>query len=126
YVTSLLAGQQDEQAGAELREQLEQLTRSRLELLDRLNTELGNLLTQAITLQLNQKQLLDTSSSLSRTLDEQMFWIASNKPLDLDWFAEVPGRLQRQLEALPIQDSATVIGHGLIGQPLLFLPLVVL
>lgn len=126
YVGNLLAGQPGESVTAELRSQLEQLARARLELLDRLNTELGNLLTQAITLQLNQKQLLATSASLSRTLDEQMFWIASNKPLDLDWFKEVPGRLQRQLEALPIQDSATAIGHGLIGQPLLFLPLVVL
>ncbi len=126
YVANLLASQPSESVSPELRSQLEQLARARLELLDRLNTELGNLLTQAITLQLNQKELLATSASLSRTLDEQMFWIASNKPLDLDWFKEVPGRLQRQLEALPIRDSATVIGHGLIGQPLLFLPLVVL
>ncbi|MBV2133563.1 mechanosensitive channel MscK [Pseudomonas sp. MAP12] len=126
YVANLLAGQPDASVTPDLRSQLEQLTRARLALLDRLNTELGNLLTQAITLQLNQKQLLATSASLSRTLDEQMFWIASNKPLDLEWFKEVPGRLQRQLDALPIQDSATAIGHGLIGQPLLFLPLVVL
>ncbi|SDS89202.1 mechanosensitive channel MscK [Pseudomonas oryzae] len=126
YVNSLLAGQPGENVTAELRSQLEQLVRARLELLDRLNSELGNLLTQAITLQLNQKQLLATSASLSRTLDEQMFWIASNKPLDLGWFKEIPGRLQRQLEALPLQDSAKAIGHGLIGQPLLFLPLVVL
>ena len=126
YVDNLLAGQPGENVTAELRGQLEQLARARLELLDRLNSELGNLLTQAITLQLNQKQLLATSASLSRTLDEQMFWIASNKPLDLDWFKEVPGRLQRQLDALPLHDSASAIGHGLIGQPLLFLPLVVL
>lgn len=125
YVDTLLA-QSGESVTVELRAQLEQLVRARLELLDRLNGELGNLLTQAITLQLNQKQLLSTGASLSRTLDEQMFWIASNKPLGLDWFKEVPGRLQRQLESLPIQDSASVIGHGLIGQPLLFLPLVVL
>ena len=126
YVDNLVAAQSGESVTVELRAQLEQLARARLELLDRLNGELGNLLTQAITLQLNQKQLLATGASLSRTLDEQMFWIASNKPLGLDWFKEVPGRLQRQLEALPIQDSASVIGHGLIGQPLLFLPLVVL
>ncbi|SEI81609.1 potassium efflux system protein [Pseudomonas linyingensis] len=126
YVDTLLASQPGESLTPELRSELEQLARARLALLDRLNSELGNLLTQAITLQLNQKQLLATSASLSRTLDEQMFWIASNKPLDLDWFKEVPGRLQRQLDALPLMDSAKAIGHGLIGQPLLFLPLVVL
>jgi len=126
YVANLLASQPSESVSPELRSQLEQLARARLELLDRLNTELGNLLTQAITLQLNQKQLRTLIYPDGIPDDEQMFWIASNKPLDLDWFKEVPGRLQRQLEALPIRDSATVIGHGLIGQPLLFLPLVVL
>ncbi|HYQ37608.1 MAG TPA: mechanosensitive channel MscK [Pseudomonas sp.] len=126
YVESLLASHPEQAASPELRSQLEQLSRARLELLDHLSTELGSLLTQAITLQLNQKQLLATSASLSRTLDEQMFWIASNKPLDLDWFKEVPGRLQRELDALPVLDSAKGIGKGLIGQPLLFLPLVVL
>ena len=125
HVDALLASQPGENATPQLRSELEQLSRARLGLLDRLNTELGNLLTQAITLQLNQKQLLATSSSLSRTLDEQMFWIASNKPLDLSWFKEVPSRLQNQLDALPVMDSARAIGHGLIGQPLLFLPLVV-
>ena len=126
FVAGLLASAPEQPDTPELRSQLEQLSRARLELLDRLNTELGSLLTQAITLQLNQKQLLATSTSLSRTLDEQMFWIASNKPLDLDWFKEVPGRLQRELDALPVMDSAKGIGKGLIGQPLLFLPLVLL
>jgi potassium efflux system protein len=126
YIESLLASQPAASVTPELRSELEQLVRTRLDLLDRLNSELGNLLTQAITLQLNQKQLLATSSSLSRTLDEQMFWIASNKPLDLDWFKSVPQRLQRQLEALPLGESARAIGRGLIGQPLLFLPLVLL
>lgn len=126
YVDALLASQPADSVTEGLRGELEQLARARLELLDRLNTELGNLLTQAITLQLNQKELLATSASLSRTLDEQMFWVASNKPLDLAWLKEAPGRLQRQLEALPVADSARAIGRGLLGQPWLFLPLVVL
>ncbi len=126
YVDTLLASQPADSVGSELRGELEQLARARLELLDRLNTELGNLLTQAITLQLNQKELLTTSASLSRTLDEQMFWVASNKPLDLNWLKDAAGRLQRQLESLPVADSAGAIGRGLIGQPWLFLPLVVL
>lgn len=126
YVDSLLASQPSDSVTDELRAELDQLVRGRLELLERLNGELGNLLTQAITLQLNQKQLLDTSASLSRTLDEQMFWVASNKPLDLAWLKEAPGRLQRQLDALPVADSARAIGHGLIGQPLLLVPLLAL
>lgn len=126
FVDNLLATQPDQAADPQLREQLLQLASSRQELLDHLSSELGSQLTQAITLQLNQKQLLATSTSLSRTLDEQMFWIASNKPLDLDWFKNIPRRLQRELNALPVLDSAKSIGRGLIGQPVLFLPLVVL
>ncbi|MCL7461818.1 mechanosensitive channel MscK [Pseudomonas sp. NW5] len=126
YIDTLLASQPAGSVSDDLRLELDQLVRGRLELLDRLNTELGNLLTQAITLQLNQKELLATSAALSRTLDEQMFWIASNKPLDLDWFQEVPQRLQRQLEALPVMSSATAVGKGLLAQPLLFVPLVLL
>ncbi len=121
YINRLLTEHPEEQAQ---RNDLMELVRARLELIDHLNTELGNLLTQAITLQLNQKQLLDRSASLSRTLDEQMFWIASNKPLDLDWLHDMPGRLKRQFDALPIANSTHAIGAGLIGQPLFFLPLV--
>ncbi|WP_164076761.1 hypothetical protein, partial [Stenotrophomonas maltophilia] len=69
----------------------------RSELLERLNHELNALLNEAITLQLNQKQLLSTSESLRTTLDEQMFWIPSNQPLDLSWFKMTPTLLKNQL-----------------------------
>jgi potassium efflux system protein len=32
------------------------------------------------------------------TLDEQMFWIPSNKPLDVEWMRGVPERLKRQID----------------------------
>ncbi len=111
---------------AELRDNLVQVLSSRLELIDRLNSELGNLLNQAITLQLNEKQLVTTASSLRRTLDEQMFWVASNKPLTFDWLRTAPQRLQQQLDALPLQSSLNTISNGLLSQPLLLLPLLLL
>ena len=68
---------------------------------DKLNRELSALLNESITLQLNQKQLLGTAQSLRTTLDEQMFWIPSNKPLDWDWLQYVPERLADQVANLP-------------------------
>ncbi len=123
YVDQLLASQPAEQATAELRAALLELLNTRNELLDRLNRTLNALLNESITLQLNQKQLHDTASALSATLDEQMFWIPSNKPLDLSWLASAPQRLERQLASIPWRSLLGELGAGLKERPLLFLPL---
>ena len=123
YVDQLLASQPAEQVTAELRAALLELLNTRNELLDRLNRTLNALLNESITLQLNQKQLHDTASALSATLDEQMFWIPSNKPLDLSWLASAPQRLERQLASIPWSSLLAELGAGLKERPLLFLPL---
>src|SRR5690606_18152877 len=74
YVDGLLADQPAEQVSPELRRTLLELATTRSELLERMSRELNALLNESITLQLNQKQLQDTVSSLRATLDEQMFW----------------------------------------------------
>lgn len=61
YLDDLLAQQPSEQVTPELRKDLDTLLATRSELLERLNHELNALLNEAITLQLNQKQLLSTS-----------------------------------------------------------------
>ncbi len=99
---------------------------TRLELMERLNHELNALLNEAITLQLNQKQLLATSESLRATLDEQMFWIPSNRPLDLSWFKMTPTLLHHQLTEVPWGSGVQELFEGLIDRPLLFLPLLLL
>ena len=82
YVDKLLAAQPEEEATPQLRKALLEVVITRSDLLERLNRELSALLNESITLQLNQKQLLSTAQSLRTTLEEQMFWIPSNKPLD--------------------------------------------
>ncbi|STU60097.1 potassium efflux system KefA protein / Small-conductance mechanosensitive channel [Klebsiella pneumoniae subsp. ozaenae] len=37
----------------------------------------------AINLQINQQQLMSVSSSLKEILTQQIFWVNSNKPMDL-------------------------------------------
>ncbi|MGF6694821.1 potassium efflux system protein [Metapseudomonas resinovorans] len=123
YVDSLLAAQPAEQVTPELRATLIDLVSLRAELLDRLSRELNNLLNESITLQLNQKQLQETAQVLRNTLDEQMFWIPSNKPLDFSWLKSTPHLLERQLVELPWGSGVRELGEGLLDRPWLFLPL---
>lgn len=123
YVDKLLAAQPQEDVTPQLRKALLEVAITRSDLLERLNRELSALLNESITLQLNQKQLLGTAQSLRTTLDEQMFWIPSNKPLDWDWLQYVPERLADQVANLPWGSSLKELADGLSQRPLLFLPL---
>ncbi|MCG4452295.1 mechanosensitive channel MscK [Pseudomonas sp. MMS21-TM103] len=126
YVEQLLAEQPAENVTPQLRATLFELMSNRRELLNRINRELNALLNESITLQLNQKQLQSTAGALRATLDEQMFWIPSNKSLDLDWFKSVPRLLERQIADLPWGSNLRELGAGLVERPLLFLPLLLL
>lgn len=126
YIDNLLAQQSDENVTPQMRQSVTELVNTRLELMERLNHELNALLNEAITLQLNQKQLKQTSDKLRATLDEQMFWIPSNRPLDLSWFKMTPTLLHHQLSEMPWGAGIKELGEGLIDRPFLFLPLLLL
>ena len=123
YVDQQLAKLPPSEVTPELRSALLELLRTRSELLDRLNHELNALLSESITLQLNQRQLQTKAQAMRETLDEQMFWIPSNRPLDLDWFKSVPTLLDRQLRAMPWGSVFEALGAGLLERPLFFVPL---
>ncbi len=123
YVNRLLSGQSEETATPELRQALLDLLKTRGELLDRLERELTALVNEAIALQLHQKQLQDTAQALRETIDKQMFWIPSNKPLDLAWLNTAPERLLAQLSGIPWGATFSQLGEGLFKRPLFFLPL---
>ena len=55
-----------------------------------------------------------------------MFWIPSNKPLDLEWLGTVPERLHKQVVSLPWGSGINELADGLTQRPLLFLPLLLL
>lgn len=126
YVDKLLENQTADQATPELRKALLEVAITRSDLLERLNRELSALLNESITLQLNQKQLVSTAQNLRATLDEQMFWIPSNKPLDLEWLRSMPDRLQKQVTSLPWGSGIAELADGLLERPLLFLPLLLM
>lgn len=126
YVDNLLTRQPPEQVTPDLRETLLDLATTRVELFDRLGRELNALLNESITLQLNQKQLAATAQALRNTLEEQMFWIPSNKPLDLAWLKYAPQRLKNQILQLPWGEGIAELWEGLVDRPWLFIPLLLL
>lgn len=124
YLDKVMAQMPPEQTTPELRKKLLELIRTRADLQDRLSTELSALLSESITLQLNQQQLLATSESLRSTLDEQMFWIPSNRPLDWGWLKDAPKSLVEQIANVHWRASAGELSAGLAERPWLFLPLI--
>ncbi|WP_416140883.1 mechanosensitive channel MscK [Halomonas sp. HK25] len=125
-----LANQRLEEAGVEvteaLVESLQRLYQSRRELVDRLEQSYGSLLSTAVELQLNQQQLLETSRELRGTIDEQLFWVASTRPLDLAWARQLPANLVVEWQegewrrVLPAHWRVPSLA-GLAGLPLLLL-----
>ncbi|HSC83154.1 MAG TPA: mechanosensitive channel MscK, partial [Pseudomonas sp.] len=126
YIEQILAKLPPEQITDTLRKELANLINTRKELLERLNREMSAALNESITLQLNQKQLHSTASTLRATLDEQMFWIPSNKPLDFAWLHQAPTFLKAQLHVVPWGSVVSELGSGLVNRPWLFIPLLLL
>ena len=107
-------------------EALQAVLATRSELLDRLNRELSAMLSEFVTLQLNETQLQATAERLRTTLDEQMFWVPSNRPLDLEWFTALPAALEHQLAAMPWRAVTNQLGQGLLARPLVLLPVLLI
>lgn len=128
YVDQLLASQPatDSQISPQQRDDLLQLVRTRSDLIEQLNRELNVLLNEAITLQMNQQQLFDTAKHLRTTLEEQLFWIPSNKPMDLDWLKAAPRQIEQQVGHVPWTSVLKELGAGLLKRPLIFLPLLLM
>ena len=123
YVQTALKDMAEGEERTALSSSLLDLVRSRAELLDKVNRELNAFLSESITLQLNQKQLQSMTDALRLTLDEQMFWIPSNKPLDWDWLKAAPERLQYQLTSVLWQTGVSQVGASLAQRASWLIPL---
>jgi len=118
---ALIAQAPPEQVSAELRQVLPGVLATRGELLERLARELNAVLNEATGLQLTQQKLQATVDGLRETLDEQMFWIPSNAPLDLAWLQALPRDLVEELAAMPWRAGLRELRAGLEDRPF-FLP----
>ncbi|ROZ83561.1 mechanosensitive channel MscK [Pseudomonas neustonica] len=89
-----------------LRPGLEQMVNSRVTLVEQLNNNINTLINLAISLQINQRQLQQLSNDLQRTIDDQLFWVASSRPLDKNWVLDFPAQAKRQVESLHLKQVA--------------------
>ncbi|VDY33122.1 Potassium efflux system KefA precursor [Morganella morganii] len=114
---------------AELRAQkhaLMQVVSVRQDLLDQLNTQMGNQISQAINLQLDQTQLVTVVASLEKTLAQQIFWVNSNKPVNLAWFQSFPGAAKQELTSLDLNWSLQSLINGFVDSLFITIPLLII
>ena len=130
-----LAAQRLEEAGVEvtpgLVDSLTRLYQSRRELVEQLEQAYGSLLSSAIELQLNHQQLLSTTHDLRATIDEQLFWVANSRPLDVNWLRQLPSYLTQEWHEGEWRAVLPTRWRGLswdmlVGAPLLLLSVVLI
>ncbi|AKP34598.1 mechanosensitive channel MscK [Yersinia aleksiciae] len=124
YIQTLMSGSK-EKISPDVEDALGQIVDIRRELLDQLNKQLGNQLTLAINLQINQQQLLSVNESLQHTLTQQIFWVSSNKPMDWSWLKALPGALKAELSNFHFTLSLGDVVSGLIKSLVFLIPMLV-
>ncbi|WP_373185279.1 mechanosensitive channel MscK [Halopseudomonas sp.] len=108
YLTQLLAPLPEAQREL-LRDDIREVIASRSVLTEQLSNNISTLLSLAITLQINQRQLQQLSSQLRRTIDDQLFWVASSRPIDKAWVLALPAQLTDQFSDLQLQKQAKTL-----------------
>lgn len=83
-----------------VRDALEQILTTRLELVEQLEPELNRLLNLAINHQATHRQLQSANRTARATIGEQLFWMPSTRPLNLETLRTLPGALTDQVISL--------------------------
>lgn len=127
YLARLLAPLPPDQREL-LRDDIRKVIASRTLLTEQLSNNISTLLSLAITLQINQRQLQQLSSQLRRTIDDQLFWVASSRPIDKAWVQALPDQIREQFDDLKFVDRMdtlwTTITERWLGPALLIALLV--
>ncbi|WP_118790673.1 mechanosensitive channel MscK [Haemophilus haemolyticus] len=80
--------------------QLVNLLTERRKMASDLIRSLNNQLNLAISLELTQQQITQISDQIQSKLEQQSFWVKSNNPINLDWFAELPRAFMAQVDGI--------------------------
>lgn len=122
YLDNLIASS-GETVSDEDRANLAKLIDTRIGLLDQLNRQMDAQLTNAISLQLTQQQLTRVYASIEFTLQQHIFWVSSNKPIDAKWFITWPAQAFKQASDWVLKPDWSGWGDMLLAVSLLALPL---
>lgn len=126
YLEQLLAKTTDANLPADMIDRLREQIKTRVALLDRYSRDLNTLLNASIALQLSQTYLLSTSGQLRETLEQQMFWVPSNKHLTFSGLLKAPGRIVKQVQVFPLGDSLKDFATAFTAKPWIFIPVLLL
>ena len=80
--------------------QLTNLLTERRKMSSDLIKSLNNQLNLAISLELTQQQITQISDQIQSKLEQQSFWVKSNNPINLGWFAELPRAFMAQVDGI--------------------------
>ena len=80
--------------------QLVNLLTERRKMASDLIKSLNNQLNLAISLELTQQQITQISDQIQSKLEQQSFWVKSNNPINLDWFAQLPRAFMAQVDGI--------------------------
>lgn len=125
YLDNLIASS-GETVSEEDRANLTKLIDTRVSLLDQLNRQMDAQLTNAISLQLTQQQLTRVYASIEFTLQQHIFWVSSNKPIDGKWFFSWPALAYKQASDWVLKPDWSGWGDMLLPISLLALPLLLI
>lgn len=100
----------------DLRGDLQVVIEGRTSLVDELASNINTLLSQAIALQANQRQLQQLSSALRRTIDDHLVWVASNQPIDKAWLVAFPSQALKQWEMMDLGSKMPALFKILIAK----------
>ncbi|WP_421237272.1 mechanosensitive channel MscK [Aeromonas jandaei] len=125
YLDNLIASSK-EPVSEEDKESLAKLIDTRINLLDQLNRQLDSQLTNAISLQLTQQQLARVYASIEFTLQQHIFWVSSNKPIDFKWFISWPAQAYKQASDWVLKPDWSQWREELLGISLLAFPLLLI
>jgi len=95
YIDNFLAGV-NEPVSEQDKTKLSKLLEARIRLLDQLIRQLDTQLSTSISMQLMQQQLQEIYTVIEFTLQQNIFWVSSNKAIDIKWFITWPAEVFRQ------------------------------
>jgi len=126
YLQQLLNQTPDEAVSPAIHDRLRQQIKARSALLAEYSRELTALLNSSISLQLTQTYLLSSTSELRDILEEQMFWVPSNKPLTLSGLLKIPPRVVKQISGFEFGQGFKDFFNAFTSKPWIFIPALLL
>jgi potassium-dependent mechanosensitive channel len=121
-----LLGTRQSSVADELVTGLTRILEIRRDLVRQLDDEIGRQLNLAINVQLNQQQLRSMHRTLRNTIQEQSFWMPSNRRIDQEWVISLPVALAQQIAAFPVVEISAELSGALLQDIWLITPFVLI